>query len=68
MDVPRFPLFLIKNQTAKTSLQKPQNKCFRFCLNLPPRSQIDPSQFRKINWLPANDKVEHCIAQTVFKY
>ena len=33
-------------------LQKVQNKCIRFCLNLPPRSHIDPSHLRKINWPP----------------
>ena len=39
-----------------------------FCLNLPPRSHIDPSQFGKINELPVSDRVEYCIANTVFKY
>ena len=32
------------------------------------RSHIDPSHFRKINWLPVSDRVEYCIANTVFKY
>ena len=36
----------------------------RFCLNLPPRSHIDPFPFRKINWLP----VEYCIMNTVLNY
>ena len=49
-------------------LQKAQNKCIRFCLNLPPRSHINPSHFRKINWLPVNDRVDNCIANTFFKY
>ena len=39
-----------------------------FCLNLPPRSHIDPSQFGKINQLPVSDRVEYCITNTVFKY
>ena len=43
-------------------------KCIRFCLNLPPRSHIDPSHFRKINWLPVSGRVEYCIANTVFIY
>ena len=60
-----FPL-LKKN--LKLKLQKAQNKCIRFCLNLPPRSHINPSHFRKINWLPVSDRVEYCIANTVFKY
>ena len=60
-----FPL-LKKN--LKLKLQKAQNKCIRFCLNLPPRSHIDPSHFRKINWLPVSDRVKHCIVNTVFKH
>ena len=43
-----FFFFLKK---LKLKLQKAQNKCICFCLNLPPRSHIDPAHFRKINWL-----------------
>ena len=50
MDVPHG--FLKKNLRLK--LQKAQNRYIRFCLNLPRRSHIDPSHFRKINWLPVN--------------
>ena len=60
-----FPLF---KKNLKLKLQKAQNKCIRFCLNLPPRSYIDPSHFRKINWLPITDRVEYYIANIVFKY
>ena len=60
-----FPL-LKKN--LKLELQKAQNKCIRFCLKLPPRSHINPSHFRKINWLPVSDGIEYCIANTIFKY
>ena len=60
-----FPL-LKKN--LKLKLQKAQNKCICFCLNLPPRSHINPSHFRKINWLPVSAIVEYCIANIVFKY
>ena len=52
----------------KISLRKAQNKCICFCLNLPPRSYIDSSHFRKISWLPNRDSVEYCIANTTFKY
>ena len=51
----------------KIKLQKAQSKWIRFCLNLTPRSHIDPSHFRKIIWLPVSDRVEDCIANTVFK-
>ena len=60
-----FP-FLKKN--LKLKFQKAQNKCIRFFPNLPQRSHIDPLHFRKINWLPASDRVEYRIANTVFKY
>ena len=49
-------------------LQKAQNKCIRFCLNLSSRSPIDPSHFGKFNWLVVSDRVDYCIANTVFKY
>ena len=32
------------------------------------KSHIDPSHFRKINWLLVSDSAEYCIANTVFKY
>ena len=43
------------------------NKCIRFCLNLPPRFQIDLFYFIKRNWPPPSDRVEYCIANTIFK-
>ena len=52
----------------KIKFKKAQNKFICFCLNWPPRSHLHPSHFRKITWLPARDRVEHCIANTVFKY
>ena len=45
-----------------------QNKCVRFCLELPPRGHINPSHFRKINWLPVQCRVDLCTSITVFKY
>ena len=57
-----FPLLKLK-------LQKAQNKCICFCLNLPTRSHVNPSHFRKIEWLLVSDRVEYCIANNaVFKY
>ena len=41
-------LFPLLTKNLKLRLQKAQNKCIRFTLNLPPRSHIDPSHFRKI--------------------
>ena len=42
----------------KIKLPKDQNKYIPF--GLLPRSRIDRSHFRKIKWLPASDRVEHC--------
>ena len=55
-----FPFFFLKKK-IKIKLQKAQIKCIRFCLNWSPRSSINTPHFRKINWLPASDKVEYCI-------
>ena len=56
-----FPLL---NKNLRIKLQNAQNKSIRFCLNLPPRSPIDPLHFRKIKLHPPRDIAEHC----VFKY
>ena len=52
----------------KNSKFKKLNKSIPFCQNIPPRSHIDPLHFRKINWLPVSDRVDYCIANTIFKY
>ena len=52
----------------KNSKFKKLNKSIRFWQNIPPRSHIDPLHFRKTNWLPVSDRVDYCIANTVFKY
>ena len=60
-----YPLL---SNTLKTNLQIAQNKCIRFSLQLSPRGHIHPSHFRKINWPPAERRVELCTSTTVFKY
>ena len=60
-----FPL-LYKN--LKHKLLTTQNKYMRRCLNLSLRSHIGAAYFKKINWLPVSERVESCIATTVFKY
>ena len=45
-----------------------QNKCIRYCLDLPPRTHISVTHYRKINWLPVELRVELCTATSVFKY
>ena len=51
----------------KLELQKAWNKCICFYLNLLPESHIDPSHFRKINWLLVSNTV-YCTANTAFKH
>ena len=63
-----FSWFPLLRKKLKLKLQKVQNKCIRFCQNLPPKFHIDPSHFRNINWLTVSDRVEYCIVNTVFKY
>ena len=46
-------------KNLKLKLRKAENKCIRFCLNLPPKPHIDPSHFGKINWLPVSDRYEY---------
>ena len=60
-----YPLL---NKKLKTKLQTAQNKCIRFCLNMPPRSHIGTNEFIKINWLPTKNRVEQCLVLNVFKY
>ena len=51
--------FPLSHKKFKIKLQKTQNRYICFCLNLPPRSPIDPSFFGKIKLHPARDRVEH---------
>ena len=44
--------YLLLSKALKTKLQIAQNKCIRFCLELPSRGHINPSHFWKINCLP----------------
>ena len=50
------------------NLQILQNKCIHFYLEHPPCRHINPSHFRKINWLSVKRRVELCTYTTVFKY
>ena len=60
-----YPLL---NKALKKRFQTTQNKCTRYCLDLPPRTHISAIHFRKINWLPVELRVELCTATSVFKY
>jgi len=56
------------NSNLLKKLQIMQNKCIRFCLQLDNRSHIGEAQFKKINWLPVNDRVRQISNVYVFKY
>ena len=56
------------SKALKAKLQIAQNKCIRFCLELPPCGHTNSSNFRKINWLPVERRVGLCTSTTVFKY
>ena len=58
--------YLIKRLQKR--FQTTQNKCIRYCLDLPSRSHISATHFRKINWLPVDLRVQLCTATTVYKY
>ena len=60
-----YPLL---SKALKTRWQIAPNKCIRSCLELRPRSHINLSHFRKINWLPVERRVELCTSITAFKY
>ena len=60
-----YPLL---NKAFKKRFQTTQNKCIRYCLDLPSRSHMSATHCRKINWLPVDLRVELCTATSVYKY
>ena len=52
----------------KNRLQTAQNKCIRFCLKQGDRTSIRNEKFKKINWLPIQDRFEQCILSSVYKF
>ena len=49
---------ILLSKALKTKFQIAQNKYIRFCLDLPLRGHINPSHFRKINWLPVERRLD----------
>ena len=45
-----------------------QNKCIRFCLKLDKMHYISEENFKTINWLPLDQRVQQSLNVTVFKY
>ena len=55
------------NKKFKTKLQTLQNKCGHFCLQLDNKTHIRITEFKQINWLPANYSFRQCLATNDFK-
>ena len=45
-----------------------QNKYIRFCLKLDKMHHISEEDFKTINWLPVDQRVQQSLNVTVFKY
>ena len=45
-----------------------QNKCICFCLKLDKMYHISEEDFKAINWLPVDQRVQQSLNVTVFKY
>ena len=56
------------SMSLKTKLQITQNSCIRYCLGLKARIHIGKNEFEKINWLPVSNRVNQCLAITVYNF
>ena len=56
------------NAKLKKTLQITQNKCIRFYLELDKMHHISEEDFKTINWLPVDQRVQQSLNVTVFKY
>ena len=59
---------LTSMQSLKKTLQKRQNKCIRFCLNLDKMHHISKEDFKTINSVPVDQRVQQSLNVTGFKY
>jgi len=56
------------SKSLKDKLQSSQNRCIRYCLGLGKRSHVGLNEFKKINWLPVEKRVDQCIAVTAYNH
>ena len=49
-------------------IQTMQNKCIRFCLKLDKMPDISRKEFRLINWLHVNKRVDQCINTITYNF
>ena len=52
----------------KNRLKTAQNKCIRFCLNLSSIARINNFEYRSVNWLPVDMRINQCIAAHAFRF
>ena len=60
-----YPLISHK---MRNKLMVTENKCIRFCLKLNSRQHKGAKEFKEINWLSTEERVEQRIATKVFNY
>ena len=49
-------------------IQCAQNKCIRFCLNLNNRAHLGKKEFKDINWLPINERLNQRICVIAYNF
>ena len=59
-----YPNFTEKLKKVRVT----QNKCICFCLKLGKRHLISEEDFKRINWLPADQRVDQSLNFAVFIY
>ena len=55
-------------QNLKNRIQKTQNKCIRYCLELDNMAHISFREFEKINWINTQDRFAQVISVNAFKF
>ena len=60
--------YLNLTMSLKNRLQTAQKVCTRFCLGMERGSHIGLNHFENINWLPVKNRVDQCIAVTVYNF
>ena len=55
------------NEKLERKLQIMQNKCICFCLKIDKMHHISQKDFKTINWLPVDQRLQQSLNVTVFK-
>ena len=56
------------HKNLKKKVQTAQNKCLRFCLSLDSRHHVGVNEFRRIKWLPIQERYEQGICSKVHNF